>query len=141
MPIADKFNFSRNASSIADTRKSRRLHFSALQIHPLTHAHMDRKQTPRSRALHDYEFQRSYKACIPCSRRKVKCELGDDGKCSRCTKKGIDCIFTPKKPWSRAPKGGQKDGKSKDPLHSKSGNSRRSDPYDFNLVLLLIRSK
>lgn len=67
---------------------------------------MDRKP-PRSRALHEYGFQRAYKACVPCSRRKVKCQASEGEKCVRCVKKRIDCIFTSKKPWSRAPKDGQ----------------------------------
>lgn len=73
----------------------------------LLHTPMDRKRLPASRALHEYEFQRAYKACVPCARRKVKCELGEDEKCLRCTKKRIDCIFTSKKPWSRVSKDGQ----------------------------------
>ncbi|KAJ6004593.1 hypothetical protein N7540_012962 [Penicillium herquei] len=61
---------------------------------------MDKKRSARSRAPWNYEFQRTYKACIPCARRKVKCELGEE-KCARCAKKQIECTFTTKKPWSR----------------------------------------
>ncbi|KAJ5085032.1 hypothetical protein N7532_009803 [Penicillium argentinense] len=74
----------------------------------ILHTPMDKRKPPRSRALHDYEFQRAYKACIPCSWRKVKCEPSEGEKCVRCSKKRIDCIFTSKKPWSRAPKDDQR---------------------------------
>ena len=61
---------------------------------------MDRKpRQSRGKAL-DNEYQRTYKACIPCARRKVKCEAGDE-KCRRCIKNDIDCTYDSKKPWSR----------------------------------------
>lgn len=62
------------------------------------------KRPPRSRELRQHEFQRVYKACIPCARRKVKCQLVDGSKCARCSKKRLDCTFSTKKPWSREPK-------------------------------------
>ncbi|CAI7568969.1 unnamed protein product [Penicillium bialowiezense] len=46
------------------------------------------------------EYKRTYKACIPCARRKVKCE-SEGGKCRRCITKKLDCVYTSKKPWSR----------------------------------------
>lgn len=46
------------------------------------------------------EYKRTYKACIPCARRKVKCE-SEGGKCRRCITKKLDCTYTSKKPWSR----------------------------------------
>lgn len=46
------------------------------------------------------EYKRTYKACIPCARRKVKCE-SEGGKCRRCVTKKLDCVYTSKKPWSR----------------------------------------
>lgn len=65
---------------------------------------MDRssRRLSRGRAALETEYQRTYKACIPCARRKVKCEFGGNGKCCRCVKKNLDCIFNSKKPWSRA---------------------------------------
>lgn len=87
---------------------------------------MDRKP-PRSRALHEYEFQRAYKACVPCSRRKVKCQASGGEKCVRCIKKRIDCVFTSKKPWSRAPKDGQ----------GSRGDYSREPEIDQRLVITL----
>lgn len=59
------------------------------------------RRPPQTRGLYQHEFQRTYKACIPCARRKVKCEPAEGGKCVRCKKKSIDCLFTTKKPWAR----------------------------------------
>ncbi|KAJ5371268.1 uncharacterized protein N7496_007360 [Penicillium cataractarum] len=64
----------------------------------------ENKRPPRSRELREHEFQRVYKACIPCARRKVKCQLVEGSKCARCSKKRLDCTFSTKKPWSREPK-------------------------------------
>lgn len=55
----------------------------------------------RGRGSLEYEYQRVYKACIPCAQRKVKCEASDNVRCRRCTNKNINCTFTSKKPWSR----------------------------------------
>ncbi|CAG7935162.1 unnamed protein product [Penicillium salamii] len=52
----------------------------------------------RGKALNEY--QRTYKACIPCARRKVKCEP-DSEKCRRCIAKNLSCTYNSKKPWSR----------------------------------------
>ncbi|KAL2800682.1 hypothetical protein BJX66DRAFT_321619 [Aspergillus keveii] len=61
---------------------------------------------PRSRRAPsaDYNFQRAYKACIPCRRRKVKCEpivSGSEELCKRCQKMGLECQFSAKQPWAR----------------------------------------
>ncbi|KAL3474160.1 hypothetical protein BJX99DRAFT_271890 [Aspergillus californicus] len=58
---------------------------------------------PRSRASMQYTFQRAYKACIPCRRRKVKCQHESDrlGPCKRCRKMNLECRFSSKQPWSR----------------------------------------
>lgn len=90
---------------------------------------MDRKKLSRSRALHDYEFQRAYKACVPCARRKVKCEPGEGEKCLRCTKKRIDCTFTSKKPWSRA---------SKDEPSMKGRDSQREKNAQLQMFAICI---
>ena len=45
------------------------------------------------------EFQRAYKACIPCRKRKSRCELGADDyaagrPCARCRRELKECVFT-----------------------------------------------
>lgn len=54
-------------------------------------------------------YQRTYKACIPCRRRKAKCELGTgpDGlphgpPCLRCRREQRDCQFSAKRAWARS---------------------------------------
>ncbi|KAL4748936.1 hypothetical protein BDW72DRAFT_205166 [Aspergillus terricola var. indicus] len=61
------------------------------------------QRPPRSRASTQYTFQRAYKACIPCQRRKVKCEPEPDlhQPCKRCRKMNLECRFSSKQPWSR----------------------------------------
>ncbi|KAF7589495.1 hypothetical protein BBP40_004249 [Aspergillus hancockii] len=58
---------------------------------------------PRSRAVSKYHYRRTYKACIPCRERKVKCEPVDDAQppCSRCERMKLHCRFTEKQPWAR----------------------------------------
>ncbi|KAL4803611.1 hypothetical protein BDV18DRAFT_36713 [Aspergillus unguis] len=66
------------------------------------------QRPPRSRAATQYTFQRAYKACIPCRRRKVKCDVESEsepnphGPCLRCRKMSLDCRFSAKRPWSRS---------------------------------------
>ncbi|KAL4901629.1 hypothetical protein BDW74DRAFT_187247 [Aspergillus multicolor] len=50
------------------------------------------QRPPRSRSATQYSFQRAYKACIPCRRRKP---------CRRCRKMRLECQFSSKQPWSR----------------------------------------
>jgi len=43
-------------------------------------------------------FVRSYQACVPCRKRKVRCDLGDPGNpsdppCQRCRREHKDCFF------------------------------------------------
>jgi hypothetical protein len=45
-----------------------------------------------------HTFIRSYQACVPCRKRKVKCDLGDPGNpsdppCRRCRREHKDCYF------------------------------------------------
>jgi Fungal Zn(2)-Cys(6) binuclear cluster domain len=45
-----------------------------------------------------HTFIRSYQACVPCRKRKVKCDLGDPGSpsdppCRRCRREHKDCYF------------------------------------------------
>ncbi|KAL4887327.1 hypothetical protein BJY04DRAFT_225410 [Aspergillus karnatakaensis] len=64
------------------------------------------QRPPRSRANAEYNFQRAYKACIPCRRRKVRCELEPDShrSCKRCRKMNLECRFTTRQPWTRTKK-------------------------------------
>src|SRR5438552_1592871 len=41
------------------------------------------------------EYQRAYKACIACRKRKAKCDLGSSGQspCARCRREHRECIF------------------------------------------------
>lgn len=70
---------------------------------------MERKPSrpSRSRAVSRYQYQRAYQACIPCARHKTKCKRSDNAiTCERCEKKGIRCMSSSKRPWSRStPKG------------------------------------
>ncbi|KAL4988700.1 hypothetical protein BDW68DRAFT_187032 [Aspergillus falconensis] len=61
------------------------------------------QRPPRSRSSTQYTFQRAYKACIPCRRRKVKCEPEPEPhqRCKRCQKMSLECRFSSKQPWSR----------------------------------------
>ncbi|SGY79893.1 BQ5605_C008g05246 [Microbotryum silenes-dioicae] len=45
--------------------------------------------------------KRTYRACLPCRSRKLKCDLGDpdapsEGPCRRCRRESRDCIFNPR---------------------------------------------
>src|ERR1700737_4184179 len=45
-----------------------------------------------------HSFIRSYQACVPCRKRKVKCDLGDPGNpsdppCLRCRREHKECYF------------------------------------------------
>jgi hypothetical protein len=45
-----------------------------------------------------HTFIRSYQACVPCRKRKVRCDLGDPGNpsdppCRRCRREHKDCFF------------------------------------------------
>ncbi|GKZ28929.1 hypothetical protein AbraIFM66950_001887 [Aspergillus brasiliensis] len=67
---------------------------------------MERKPTrpSRSRGVSHHEYQRAYQACIPCAKRKTKCKRSDNAtSCERCEKKGIRCMSSNKRPWSREP--------------------------------------
>ena len=48
--------------------------------------------------LSKHTFIRSYQACVPCRKRKVKCDLGDPGNpsdppCRRCRREHKECYF------------------------------------------------
>ncbi|KAL2865148.1 Zn(II)2Cys6 transcription factor domain-containing protein [Aspergillus lucknowensis] len=84
---------------------------------------------PRSRATREYTFQRAYKACIPCRRRKVKCAPGPDPHqpCKRCRKMKLECWFSTKQPWSRTKPEGQSSNS-----RQKGSNARQTaaPPFD-----------
>jgi Fungal Zn(2)-Cys(6) binuclear cluster domain len=51
-----------------------------------------------STAASKHAFVRSYQACVPCRKRKVKCDLGDPGNpseppCRRCRREHKECFF------------------------------------------------
>ncbi|KAL2837959.1 hypothetical protein BJY01DRAFT_39035 [Aspergillus pseudoustus] len=65
---------------------------------------MNRPPRSRGAPAAEYNFQRAYKACIPCRRRKVKCEpvsATQQHVCQRCLKMRLNCQFSAKQPWSR----------------------------------------
>jgi hypothetical protein len=53
---------------------------------------------PQEKAQPKHTFIRSYQACVPCRKRKVKCDLGDPGNpsdppCRRCRREHKECYF------------------------------------------------
>ncbi|KAF9895075.1 hypothetical protein FE257_004704 [Aspergillus nanangensis] len=88
----------------------------------------------RSRAIVNHDYQRAFKACIPCHRRKVKCQTKAEGHpCARCAKKRLDCQFTAKRPWAREKRDSFGPGSSQVennlPLGSSSASDREEVPY------------
>jgi len=72
--------------------------------------------TVQSKSQPKHTFIRSYQACVPCRKRKVKCDLGDPGNpsdppCRRCRREHKECYFqdlrTKKSDPSLAPQGGR----------------------------------
>jgi len=61
------------------------------------------KQNPRPS---EREYQRAYKACIPCRKRKAKCDIsgGSDRAegppCARCRREHRQCVFTAERSWN-----------------------------------------
>ncbi|GME39304.1 hypothetical protein GTA08_BOTSDO00187 [Neofusicoccum parvum] len=54
------------------------------------------------------EFQRAYKACVPCRKRKARCEVAvpaDGGvpgpPCTRCKRALRECVFTEERAWKK----------------------------------------
>jgi Fungal Zn(2)-Cys(6) binuclear cluster domain len=61
------------------------------------------------------EFQRAYKACIPCRKRKAKCDLREDSAppCARCRREHRDCVFSAKRNYNSTKRQkGNDDGRS-----------------------------
>ncbi|KAF2146095.1 uncharacterized protein K452DRAFT_315350 [Aplosporella prunicola CBS 121167] len=79
------------------------------------------KQASRPR-----EFQRAYKACVPCRQRKARCELDvpTDGSvpsppCTRCRRALRQCVFTEERAWKR---------QKLDADHRPSASARPTEP-------------
>lgn len=73
----------------------------------LTDPLYDSLTPPRKRARPpDKEFQRTYKACISCRRRKARCDLGPSGAgpCARCRREQRDCVFSAERKRSSSSK-------------------------------------
>jgi Fungal Zn(2)-Cys(6) binuclear cluster domain len=55
-------------------------------------------QASRSKRMrpNNKEFQRAYKACIPCRKRKARCDVGTESTppCARCRREHRECIFS-----------------------------------------------
>lgn len=63
-----------------------------------------------------HTFIRSYQACVPCRKRKVKCDLGDPGNpsdppCRRCRREHKDCYFQDLRTKKSDPGGTQEGGR------------------------------
>ncbi|CUM63078.1 uncharacterized protein PRCAT00000643001 [Priceomyces carsonii] len=63
---------------------------------------LDNESTLSSQHMKLQKFKRSYKACLNCRLRKIKCDLGSvdnprEGKCARCLRERKDCIFVDSK--------------------------------------------
>ncbi|GMM36099.1 Aro80 protein [Saccharomycopsis crataegensis] len=61
------------------------------------------------------QFKRSYKACLSCRTRKIKCDLGSpsnpiDPPCARCRRERKDCVFAESRRGAGARKKKDKDG-------------------------------
>ncbi|ORY91668.1 hypothetical protein BCR35DRAFT_73363 [Leucosporidium creatinivorum] len=56
-------------------------------------------EAPDAAAPKPKRAKRTYRACLPCRSRKLKCDLGDpdapsEGPCRRCRRESRDCVFT-----------------------------------------------
>ena len=58
---------------------------------PIVSPRLDRPEHPTK----EREYQRAYKACMACRKRKAKCDLGSSGQppCARCRREHRECIF------------------------------------------------
>jgi len=83
------------------------------------------RQTP----VHATEYQRAYKACISCRKRKAKCDLGgrDGPPCVRCRRELRECVFSAERSW---PKKRRMDDQ---PSHTQ-GSSHRPSLRDDNIL-------
>jgi Fungal Zn(2)-Cys(6) binuclear cluster domain len=59
--------------------------------------------TKRTRST-DKVFQRAYKACLPCRKRKARCDLGTDSSppCARCRREHRECVFSVERNYNSA---------------------------------------
>lgn len=89
-------------------------------------------QSPRGGAK---QFKRSYKACLNCRTRKIKCDLGSpnnpmDPPCARCRRERKDCVFVESRRGVSGKK--KKDGET---TNSKASQSRESSvAIEFNIA-------
>src|SRR5271156_3365639 len=74
-------------------------------LHPLGTIHVPETPTGSSNSQNTHpqsaqpQHKRVYQACIPCRRRKVKCDLGSvdnpsDPPCVRCRRESKECFFS-----------------------------------------------
>ncbi|KAF2755155.1 hypothetical protein EJ05DRAFT_494195 [Pseudovirgaria hyperparasitica] len=68
-----------------------------------THVAQSVESTNKARSTSGQkEFQRAYKACIPCRKRKAKCDVPDAGPpCQRCRRELRECIFSDERSWTK----------------------------------------
>lgn len=83
----------------------------ALLLHPSLSRTMDGRPTTRR----SKDFQRVYKACESCRKKKIRCVLDGTGNppqppCARCKRELRECIFSPERSY-RKRDGGQGQGR------------------------------
>lgn len=83
------------------------------------------QQTPGGNANQAPQHKRVYQACIPCRRRKVRCDLGSvdnphDPPCVRCRRESKDCYFSA----TRRKRKTDDDGSDQDDYITRNGRKR-----------------
>ncbi|KAA8909747.1 hypothetical protein TRICI_004396 [Trichomonascus ciferrii] len=82
------------------------LGFNRLSVEGLVSGEVSRQTSPTGTdggyEKRQQTYRRSYKACLNCRQRKVKCDLGDISNpskppCARCRREGKECTFTDSK--------------------------------------------
>jgi Fungal Zn(2)-Cys(6) binuclear cluster domain len=76
------------------------------------------------------EFQRAYKACVPCRKRKSRCELSAEDysagrPCTRCRRELKECVFTAERHTTKRPKLDTNEDASKTPQTQTPGTPTR----------------
>ncbi|OTA61953.1 hypothetical protein K449DRAFT_395325 [Hypoxylon sp. EC38] len=84
------------AGNISSTIQQPRQSLPANTTHSHSHSHSQSQQQPQSQPP---QHKRVYQACIPCRRRKVRCDLGSvddphDPPCVRCRRESKECFFS-----------------------------------------------
>ncbi|EWG51252.1 hypothetical protein FVEG_10296 [Fusarium verticillioides 7600] len=93
------------------------------------------QQTPGGNANQAPQHKRVYQACIPCRRRKVRCDLGSvdnphDPPCVRCRRESKDCYFSA----TRRKRKTDDDGSDQDDYITRNGRkrtNRNASPLPF----------